>query len=369
MSDDQDPHLAENLRRWQQSGDPRRWVEARRGLWGHEDWLALLDELRRSPFWPLAPDALGRALEDARTRWRNLRRWERSGRARDWVKARRGAWGHEDWLALLHDLAHSPFWPLDPEAVGEVLEEIKGEWANLRRWEESGAPREWLAGRGGRWAPEDWPALREALEWAGCWPADPEGAEAVLRGLASEGENLRRWLESGEARAWVAAREARWGDQDWQALLASLRQSVYWPVNTEAVSQALEVVKREWWNLRRWRASGLARRWVEEHWAEWGNGEREILLEELRRSGFWPVDPVALEGVLEEVRREWWNLRRWVLSGEPRRWAEARPDGWGPADWRALLDSLRQSEWWPMDPDAVRKLVDEFRPPPVPAAA
>src|SRR5262249_31173221 len=139
MPPERDPHLAENLRRWQQSGGPRRWVEARRGRWGHEDWLALLEELRRSPYWPLDPGAAGLALEQARRRWSNLRRWERSGQAREWVKARRGQWGHEDWLALLHDLARSAYWPLDPDAVGEVLEEMKPEWANVRRWEDSGA--------------------------------------------------------------------------------------------------------------------------------------------------------------------------------------------------------------------------------------
>jgi hypothetical protein len=344
-------------------------VAARRGRWGHEDWLALLDELRRSPYWPLDPDAVGLALEQARTRWRNLRRWELSGQAREWVQARGGEWGHEDWLALLRDLDRSPFAPLDPAAVGEVLEEIKGEWINLRRWEESGTARSWLAGRGGLWVREDWPALRDALEQAGFWPLDVKGAEAVLKALAAEGENLRRWLESGEARAWVAAREARWGEADWLTLLEGLKRSVYWPLNPAEAARALEGLKREWWNLRRWRASGLARRWVDAHWAEWGDVERRALLEELRQSGFWPVDPAGLDAVLEEVRREWWNLRRWVLTGEPRRWAESYPDGWGPAEWRALLDQLRQSKWWPLDPDALRQLLEEFRPPGEQAAA
>jgi hypothetical protein len=63
------PSEAENLRRWRESGQPRAWVEARQGHWGHADWLALLEELQRSPYWPMPPDAVGLALEDARREW------------------------------------------------------------------------------------------------------------------------------------------------------------------------------------------------------------------------------------------------------------------------------------------------------------
>jgi hypothetical protein len=59
----------ENLRRWRESGQARAWVEARQGQWGHEDWLALLEALKQSEFWPLDPDAVGLALEDAKREW------------------------------------------------------------------------------------------------------------------------------------------------------------------------------------------------------------------------------------------------------------------------------------------------------------
>jgi hypothetical protein len=58
------PPEAENLRRWRESGQVRTWVEARQGRWDHDDWLALLEELKRSPFWPMPPDAVGLLLED-----------------------------------------------------------------------------------------------------------------------------------------------------------------------------------------------------------------------------------------------------------------------------------------------------------------
>lgn len=57
---------ADNLQRWNASGGPRRWVEARQGRWDHHDWLALLADLRRSPFWPMHDADIGHALEQAR---------------------------------------------------------------------------------------------------------------------------------------------------------------------------------------------------------------------------------------------------------------------------------------------------------------
>ena len=58
----------------------------------------------------------------------NLRRWRESGQARAWVEARGGRWEHADWLTLLEDLKRSPYWPMQPDAVGLVLEEVRREW-------------------------------------------------------------------------------------------------------------------------------------------------------------------------------------------------------------------------------------------------
>ena len=57
---------SENLARWIESGEPARWVAARRGEWNHRDWLALLDVLRRSRYWPLREADIGRTLEENR---------------------------------------------------------------------------------------------------------------------------------------------------------------------------------------------------------------------------------------------------------------------------------------------------------------
>jgi hypothetical protein len=57
---------AENLRRWRASGQARAWVAAHHGQWNHNDWLALMEELKRSPFWPMHPDAVGQVLEETK---------------------------------------------------------------------------------------------------------------------------------------------------------------------------------------------------------------------------------------------------------------------------------------------------------------
>ncbi len=61
----------------------------------------------------------------ARSPEENLNRWRASGKARAWVEARNGHWNHEDWLRLLEELRTSEFWPLDAEAIGRTLEELK----------------------------------------------------------------------------------------------------------------------------------------------------------------------------------------------------------------------------------------------------
>lgn len=57
----------------------------------------------------------------------NVRRWRASGQARAWVERHQGFWNHDDWLALLEELRGSFFWPMNTDAVGMVLEEIKRE--------------------------------------------------------------------------------------------------------------------------------------------------------------------------------------------------------------------------------------------------
>jgi hypothetical protein len=187
--------------------------------------------------------------------------------------------------------------------------------------------------------------------------------EGVLEGLRAGDWNLHRWQETGAARAWVRARQGRWSHEEWLALLASLRQSEFWPMRPEAIAGVLQRLNREWWNLHRWRASGLARRWVQAHQGQWGDRDWQDLLRDLQGSEFWPMDPAALGEALEEVKLEERNLCRWQQSGQPRRWLEANGGHWSHRDWLALLDSLRQSEFWPLDSDSVRGLLAHPGPP------
>jgi hypothetical protein len=79
-------------------------------------------------------------------------------------------------------------------------------------------------------------------------PAPPPNGEEP-RPAPSEADNLRRWKESGQARAWVEAHQGQWDHQEWLALLAALQRSPYWPMHADAIGLMLEEVKREW--LRR----------------------------------------------------------------------------------------------------------------------
>ena len=53
-----------NLERWKASGEPKRWVEAHNYKWNYGDWLQLLDSLEKSQYWPMDPDAVGAVLEE-----------------------------------------------------------------------------------------------------------------------------------------------------------------------------------------------------------------------------------------------------------------------------------------------------------------
>jgi hypothetical protein len=59
----------ENLQRWRESGQARAWVEQRKGCWNHDDWLALLAELKGSSLWPMPVDAVGLTLEETKREW------------------------------------------------------------------------------------------------------------------------------------------------------------------------------------------------------------------------------------------------------------------------------------------------------------
>jgi hypothetical protein len=109
---------------------------------------------------------------------------------------------------------------------------------------------DWLFGKKGQ--ATDPPPPRPAVPPAPPAPAAPVAANRPVAPPApSEEENLRRWRESGEARAWVEARQGRWGHQDWLALLESLRRSRFWPMSPEAVGLVLEEAKRDWASRRK----------------------------------------------------------------------------------------------------------------------
>lgn len=60
---------AANLQRWIQNGGPTQWVTARSGKWKDRDLESLLEDLEKTPFWPLDPDHVCNVLEDTTRQW------------------------------------------------------------------------------------------------------------------------------------------------------------------------------------------------------------------------------------------------------------------------------------------------------------
>lgn len=250
MAHNLDMNPIDNLRRWRQSGQPRRWVEAHNGVWNHDDWLTLLSELVRSEYWPLQPEAVGATLEDARQRWQNLGRWQASGEPGRWIAQRQGRWGHAEWLRLLADLEQR-FGPLDAEAVGHVVERSKREWEYLRRWQQSGRPRAWVEAHRGEWGHDDWLALLAELRAAGFGMLPPDAVGAALEEARLHWRNLGRWLESGEPRRWIKAHRGRWTNAEVRALVDT-QQAAFGPLDPDAVIAALEKLRSEWAIFQVW---------------------------------------------------------------------------------------------------------------------
>jgi hypothetical protein len=240
-----------NLKRWRDSGEAWRWVEAHKGEWAHHDWMTLLGGLQ---CWlgPLDPVAVGQMLERFKAQFWALRRWVAVGGPARWVEQHNGHWEHADWLDLLEWLEQSEYGALVPEALATVLEEHKRAYWNLRRWESSGEPYRWVEACRGRWNHADWLRLLAGLERSDFWPMSAEAVGAVLERARRRYEGLRRWQQSGAARLWVAMRGGQWREADLLDLLALLEGTERIEVDPLALGELLERLKEEYWNVRHW---------------------------------------------------------------------------------------------------------------------
>lgn len=52
--------------------------------------------------------------------------------------------------------------------------------------------------------------------------------------------NLERWKASDEALLWVRTHSEGWNHTDWLELFASLKNSVFWPMDEDAIGLHLE---------------------------------------------------------------------------------------------------------------------------------
>jgi hypothetical protein len=309
----------ENLVVWQLSGGPVRWVAARQGRWNHQEFLDLLANLSSTDLGLADPDRVGLILEETRRKW-NLRRWLDTGAAAHWVAMHQGNWNHNDWEVLREGLQKSEFWPLDARALGEALEGLKPQWSNLRRWQYSGEARRWVETRQGQWDDNDWLALLGTLKQSDFWPLDADQVGLALE-AARRRYHLLCWQETGELLQWVRSHTDGWNHDDWLTLLHDLPTSGFWPIDADALGQLLERTAQECRRLGRWRESGQALRWVESHRGQWDHSEWLSLLGTFQWSGQGPADAEAVRNILEEVKGEWSHRQELTAQQTPQRHA------------------------------------------------
>ncbi|MEZ4601227.1 MAG: hypothetical protein R2940_15665 [Syntrophotaleaceae bacterium] len=55
------------------------------------------------------------------------------------------------------------------------------------------------------------------------------------------------------------------------------------------------------------------------------------------------------------------NLKRWQKSGEAEKWVQDHVAGWTHDEWQGLLDSLRQTDYWPMEESDLSEAIESLR--------
>lgn len=70
---------AENLKRWQDSGEAHRWVWNCSGVWCDEEYADLLVLLRMGVYWPMNENDIMKTVEAAAETYHNLNRWNLLG--------------------------------------------------------------------------------------------------------------------------------------------------------------------------------------------------------------------------------------------------------------------------------------------------
>lgn len=284
-----------------------------------------------------------------------LRHFERD-RARAWVEARGGNWDHLQWLVLLGELRLSGWLDLDPDSVGRVLERKKVEYSNLRHWRESGEAWRWVAARGGQWARHEWLTLLAGLQ---CWlgPIDADALDETLQRTRKVYQEWRRWTDTGAPSRFVEQRGGEWGHDEWQSLLAEVRESGYAALPADLIGLTLEEGKRTYWQRRRWEASGEPYRWVEARRGRFGRDDVLRLVASLERSPYWPLDVASVTAALERARRRYENLRQWERSGEAIAWVFTRGGEWTHEEWQSLLEEFAGE----VEPTALGELLESLR--------
>jgi ribosomal protein S27E len=121
-------------------------------------------------------------------------------------------------------------------------------------------------------------------------------------------------------------------------------------------------------HVNRWKESGGHHEWVEARCGEWGAYSVDILLEDLKDSEFWPMTTEQISQSLQEAtdhylktQAEQMNVRRWSQSDDPFRWMLASDGNWTHADLITLVERLKLSSFWPMKLNDIEIVLEQSK--------
>jgi ankyrin repeat protein len=86
--------------------------------------------------WPINP-----ATRTSKSRDENLRSWERSGVPKKWVGDLGGQWTHSNYLDLLTSLRRSEFWPMNLPEIWALLVTFRNDLNQAKKDTDPGCPR------------------------------------------------------------------------------------------------------------------------------------------------------------------------------------------------------------------------------------
>jgi len=189
---------------------------------------------------------------------------------------------------------------------------------------------------------------------------DEAGASPAARATSTsvpgiqEGSESARLINSGMLVTFVTQKDGVWNHQDWLNLLTSIRNAGYHTLPEKEVGRILEEAKAKFWRTKWEEATSLGAGAVEPLAAALKHHDATV-----RRTAAEALAKIQDDRAIEALAS--YNLTRWKQSGQPRQWVQGHKGSWNHGDWLSLLETLKGSEFWPMMPNAVGAVLEEFK--------